>query len=579
MRLAIRRYWNVLAHYFAAQRYRVALLLVLLIVTISFQLLNPILLARFIDQATLGSPLDQLIQIALLFIGIALVTQVFTTIETYVAETIGWTATNALRADLALHCLRLDMSFHHAYTPGALIERVDGDVNQLANFFSRFTIQVVGNLVLMVGALVLLYTIDWRVGLALTLFVAVTFGIWTYIQRIAVPYWERERETNATFFGFIGENISATEDIRANGVRTFVFHQLARIMRTWLGIQRKTVLASYSPFLTSLAVLAIGNVVAFGLGAYLFSQGAITIGTVYLIFQYTELLRQPIDQLRTQFADFQQASANIERVETLLHTPSRIVEQPRAALPSGPLAVAFEHVSFGYNAGEDVLQDVSFQVPAGKILGLLGHTGSGKTTITRLLLRGYDPTAGCVRLGGVDLRDASLAEVRQRIGIVTQEVQIFRATVRNNLTFFDPEIADARIVEVLEEVGLGGWLRQLPQGLDTELHSHGSLSAGEAQLLAFARVFLKDPDLVILDEASSRLDSATERLSQQAIDKLLRGRTAIVIAHRLVTVQRADAILILDRGRIREYGARTRLLADPQSLFTQLLQTSQEIVR
>ena len=223
------------------------------------------------------------------------------------------------------------------------------------------------------------------------------------------------------------------------------------------------------------------------------------------------------------------------------------------------------------------------------MLGLLGRTGSGKTTLTRLLFRLYDPNIGTIRLGSnghqsgstqmIDVRQASLANLRRHIGLVTQEVQLFRATVRDNLTFFDKTTPDEQILAVIEVLGLSDWYSSLPEGLDTELETGGaSLSAGEAQLLAFTRVFLKDPGLVILDEASSRLDPATEQLIERAVDRLLQNRTGIIIAHRLRTVHRADQIMIIEAGHIREFGPYRRLVEDPNSRFSQLLQTGLEEV-
>jgi ATP-binding cassette subfamily B protein len=246
---------------------------------------------------------------------------------------------------------------------------------------------------------------------------------------------------------------------------------------------------------------------------------------------------------------------------------------------SGAPSVEFEGVSFEYNAGEPVLEEVSFRLERGKVLGLLGRTGSGKTTTTRLLFRLYDPTAGTIRLDGTDIRTVRLADLRRQIGVVTQDVQLFRATVRDNLTFFDPTIRDERILEAFAALGLSAWYESLPQGLDTSLAAGGGgLSAGEAQLLAFTRIFLKDPHLVIMDEASSRLDPATENLIERAVDRLLAGRTAIIIAHRLGTVQRADEIVILDNGRIVEHGPRERLAADPTARFYHLLRVGLEEV-
>ena len=223
------------------------------------------------------------------------------------------------------------------------------------------------------------------------------------------------------------------------------------------------------------------------------------------------------------------------------------------------------------------MRDISFALPPGAILGLLGRTGSGKTTLTRLLLRLYEPTQGTISLDDLHLPSLSMPTLRQRVGVVTQEIQLFHASLRDNLTLFEPNIPDDRILDVLKELGLWGWYTTLPAGLDSKLAPGGSgLSAGEAQLLAFVRVFLKDPGLVILDEASSRLDPATEQLLEKAVDRLLAGRTAIIIAHRLATVQRADCIMILEQGRCIEYGPRSALVNDPDSRFAQLLRTGME---
>ncbi len=217
-----------------------------------------------------------------------------------------------------------------------------------------------------------------------------------------------------------------------------------------------------------------------------------------------------------------------------------------------------------------MLHDVYLSLPAGKVLGVLGRTGSGKTTIARLLFRLYDPTGGAVRLAGVDVRDVPRAELTRRVGMITQEVQLFHATVRDNLALFDRTVADETILAALHDLGLEPWYRSLSKGLDTPLAGGNGLSAGEAQLLAFVRVFLKDPGLVILDEATARLDPATEALLERAVSKLLSGRTGIVIAHRLGTLQRADDVLVLEQGRAVEHGDRALLAGDAASRFYEL---------
>jgi ABC-type multidrug transport system fused ATPase/permease subunit len=612
--IPIRRYWRLLVDYLRPQSLSVVILAVLLLASIGLQLLNPQILRSFIDTATRQGPPEELTRAALLFTGVALLNQVLSVWATYLSESVGWTATNMLRTDLAAHCLRLDLSFHKARTSGEIIERIDGDVNALSNFFSQFIIHMLSNMVLLVGALALLFREDWRVGLGLTAFAVVALLTLIRLRSFAVPYWAAVRETSARFFGFLGEVLAGTEDIRSSGASDYAMRRFYELLRGWLPIQRKAGLAGYSMWMTTLMVFAAGNAVAFALGAYLWHAGTITIGTVYIIFYYTELLRKPIEQIRTQMQDLQKASASIGRVEELFQTESRIKDGAGAAIRSGALSVAFESVTFGYddrlsprgypvvssplqkanrepprgyptenreptNDGpRTTLKDISFELAPGQVLGLLGRTGSGKTTLARLLLRLYDPTAGTIRLGGVAIGTAHLGDLRQRVGMVTQDVQLFHATVRDNLTFFNRAISDRQIVDALDELGLSRWYRALPAGLDTELGAGNPLSAGEAQLLAFGRLFLTDPGLVILDEASSRLDPATEQLVERAVSKLLRGRTGIIIAHRLATVQRADEILILEDGRIVEHGQREQLMSDSGTRFAQLLRTGMQEV-
>ena len=273
-----------------------------------------------------------------------------------------------------------------------------------------------------------------------------------------------------------------------------------------------------------------------------------------------------------QINELQRATAGFKRIEELYRITSSIEDGTEALRESDTLGIEFDHVTFGYTEDESVLKDVSFQLQPGKSLGLLGRTGSGKTTITRLLFRFYEINNGQIRVGGKQIERIRLDDLRNRIGMVTQDVQLFSATVRENLTLFDAEISDNRILSVIEELGLSEWYQSLPNGLDTVLEGTG-MSAGEAQLLAFARVFLKDPQIVILDEPSSRLDPATEQRIDSAVQRLLKGRTSIIIAHRLGTVQQVDEIMVLADGEIQEHDERKRLVQDPDSVFSQLLKT------
>jgi len=639
--MLLRHYWDLLAAYLRPLRASVLLLGVLVLAGSLLQLLSPQIVRYFIDITQAQDQSADLPGAALLYLGVALAQRALALGAVYLGAQVGWAATNALRADLTQHLLRLDPGFYNRRTPGELIERVDGDITALAGFFSKLTVTLLGNGVLVLGALALLLREDWRAGLGIGVYVAAALLALGAVQRIAVPHWAAAREASAVQFGFIEERLQGTEDIRANGAAAYVLRRLDALTHTQLVTVRRAQLAGALTTVGTNLLGALGYAAGLALGAWLYTQGRASLGTAFLITAYVGLLSQPLEAIRQQLAELQQATAAILRVRELRDIAPALPELPRAALPVGALGLAFEEVTFAYadegptkdegrrtkdegptadgrqpttngqrptatgerptaaderltaqelsienlsqcsilNAQFPALAGVSFALEPGAVLGVLGHTGSGKTTLSRLLFRLYDPRGGVVRLGGHDLRDLALADLRGRVGLVTQDVQLFQASVRDNLTFFDRRIDDAAVAGVLGELGLRPWLEALPQGLDTPLQAGGrGLSAGQAQLLACARVFLRDPGLVVLDEASSRLDPATERLLERAFDRLLRGRTGIIIAHRLATVQRADQILILERGRVVEFGPRAALAADPGSRLSRLLRAGIEEV-
>jgi ATP-binding cassette subfamily B protein len=375
-------------------------------------------------------------------------------------------------------------------------------------------------------------------------------------------------------------------------------------MSNLLNKARSGYMANALGYVTTNFLYIVGYGLGLAIGATLYVRGDVTIGTAFLIVSYIGMLAAPLEEIRMQAEHLQQATAGVDRVTALLQLKPEVREQPSATLPDGPLSVSFDRVSFRYNdngngiAPDDApgsqakvepstfnlqprlsltLDNITFDLAAGRVLGVLGRTGSGKTTLTRLLFRLYDPADGAIRLRGTDLRAIAFADLRARVGMVTQDVQLFRASVAENIALFDPAITDAQIRAALTQLDLLGWVNGALGGLDARIGAGGnSMSAGEAQLLAFTRILLRGPGLVILDEAASRLDPATERRLERAIDQLLTNRTGIIIAHRLGTVQRADDILILEGGRVVEFGERARLAADPGSRFAALLRTGME---
>ncbi len=605
------KYTRLLATYFQPQRGRVVLLVLLLFGGIGLQLLNPQLIRYVLDTAEAGGAINALILAAGLFMLFGLLQAGATFGATYVGEDVSWTATNALRADLAHHALRLPMHFHNSHTPGELIERIDGDVSQLANFFSQLVLNVIANGLLVLGVIVLLGVEDWRLGVAAFGYALLVMAALQAVQSRTVRLWSAARGSSAALYGFIEERMAGREDVRANGGVPYVIRRLLQLQgAVYRSHYTARVFGIFTYGMTHLLATA-ARLLALGLGIWLFFQGQVTIGALFLIVYYVGLLQEPLEKLRTEIEALQQATASIDRINALLAEPKMGDRQPdlaaRALAQSsdwgtGGVAVTFNDVAFHYAASlpaiarattngdtddlaplptqTTVLQDISFHLPAGEVLGLLGRTGSGKTTLTRLLFQLYQPQHGEIEIGGRPLAEIDRSTLRRHIGMVTQEVQLFQASLRDNLTFFDPNVDDSKIIDVINELGLERWFAAQPQGLDTLLTGGSSgLSAGEAQLLAFVRVFLKEPQLVILDEASSRLDPATEQLLERAIDRLLANRTGIIIAHRLATVQRADKILILDNGHIAEFGDRVALSANSDSRFAHLLkQGLQEVL-
>jgi ATP-binding cassette, subfamily B, bacterial len=606
MALSFGHHRRLLITYLAPQRARVALLAVLLLAGIGLQLLNPQVMRFFIDTAEAGGPSRALLLAALVYLMAGLLGRGLTFATSYVGLNVAWKATNALRSDLTRHCLRLDMPFHKTHTPGEMIERVDGDALALGQFFSQMVVKTAGNALLVIAILYLLYRENAGAGLILTAYTALIVAVLAGTQNLGAKRWAAARQAWAEQSGFLEEHIAGSEDIRGVGAEQYVLDKLLDIMRSLTERARGGWMANALGFSITNFLYIVGYGLGLAIGAYLYTRGSVTIGTAFVMVYYIGMLAAPLDEIRDQAKELQQATGSVGRINELFALRPLVVETAHAELPAGALGVAFEDVSFAYDdemtkderrmtndegrttndesrstqdgirSTHHVSRNISLTLAPGRVLGVLGRTGSGKTTLTRLLFRLYDPTAGVIRLGGADLRDVAFDDLRGRVGMVTQEVQLFGASVRDNITLFDPRVTDDQIRSALAKLDLGEWIQALG-GLDAELDAGGGgMSAGEAQLLAFTRLLLRDPGLVILDEAASRLDPITEARLERAIDRLLAGRTAIVIAHRLHTVGRADDILILEEGRVVEFGPRQTLADDLASRFHHLLQTGLE---
>ncbi len=530
---------------------------------------GPLVVRRIVDIASRGTSASDVTRLAVLFLVIAAGAQVVTVLVAGVATVTAWRTTNQIRLRLARHVLGLDHEFHRTHTPGELIQRVDGDVTSVSDFLGRVVPKAGGAFFMVVGILGVLAVVDWRVAIGTGVYAALSVATVVRGRHRAIGESSDEMGSYARLYGGIEERLTAAEDLRANGAGP---HAMWRFVEESADAMRSSVRRENAFLRMWWAVqgaVAGGSVLALVCSALLVSRGVITLGTAFLLFQYVLLLGRPLEDVVDQLETVQKANGAMVRVIDLLAVEATVVDAGTVSPPAGPLGVSFDHVGFDYGDDQAVLDDVTVHLAAGRSMGIVGRTGSGKTTLSRLVLRLVEATSGEIRLGGVPVADIPMAELRRRVALIPQEVELFSGTVRENVTLFDPVPSDADVAEALRRVGLDALVAG---GIDRSLGAGGAgLSAGEAQLLALARVWLRDPDLVVLDEATARVDPATEARLETAVAELMRGRTTLVIAHRLSTLERVDEILVLDHGRVMEHGARSVLAAEGASHYHRLL--------
>ena len=549
-------------------------------------LAGPLVVRRIIDMAADGAAAEQLTSLALLYLALAIATQLITVVVSWFATVTAWHTTNQIRLQLAGHVLGLDHEFHRRHTPGELIQRVDGDVTSVSDFLGRVVPRVVGAAAMVVGMVAVLAVVDWRLAIGALAYVVLSAGLIVRGRHRAVGEASDEMGAYAQLYGGIEERLTAAEDLRANGAGS---HAMWRFIEESAGAMHSSVRRESAFLRLWWAVqgsVAVGSSVSLVAGALLVSNGSISLGTAFLMFQYVLLLERPLEDVVQQLETVQKANGAMVRVIDLLAERPTIIDAGTTCPAAGPLAIDFDAVSFGYASighsslhhspadtgtsdGDRVLHQISLSIGAGRSVGIVGRTGSGKTTLSRLVVRLVEATHGQVRLGGVAIADIPMVELRRRVALIPQEGELFSGTVRDNVTLFDPDPTDQQVAGALHRVGLSALVTG---GIHRELGAGGAgLSAGEAQLLALARVWLREPDLVVLDEATARIDPATEVQLETAIAELMRGRTTIVIAHRLSTLRHVDEIVVLDHGIVVEHGTREALAADTSGRFHQLL--------
>ncbi|MBI4466648.1 MAG: ABC transporter ATP-binding protein [Acidobacteria bacterium] len=508
-------------------------------------------------------PLSGLNQLAFVFVVLLLVGFAVGYWQAYTMLMTGQRVMYDLRMQIFGHLQRLQVAFFDHNPVGRLVTRATNDVDQLNEMFTAGVVAIFGDLLVLIGIVSVLLYLDWKLALLTFASLPLIGGVSILFRNFVRDCYRRTRIAIARINAFLSEHLSGMTVVQLFNRERRAAAQFGEINDQNRLAWRDAIFAHalFYPAVEVLAVLAIAVVVAYGGSRVL--AGTAQLGTLVAFLFYARRFFQPIQDLSEKYNILQSAMASAERIFKLLDTPLTIASPARPRpLPSNAGRVEFRNVWFAYNPGEWVLQDISFTLEPGEMAAIVGHTGAGKTTLINLLLRFYDVERGQILLDGVGIRELELEELRRQFGIVLQDPFLFSGTVASNIRLGSATVSDEDVTEALENVNLSGFIRTLPEGLDHAVRERGAtLSVGQKQLLSFARALAHRPRLLILDEATSSVDTNTEFQIRSALERLITGRTSIVIAHRLSTVQRASKILVFHKGQLREQGTHQQLLA------------------
>lgn len=569
-----------------ARPYRaiVAIFLLTLVVTSLLSVAQPLLFRRIVDDGISVGNASLVTWTAVAIAGLAIADAGLGLVSRWFSARIGEGLIFNLRTQVYDHVQRQSIGFFTRTQTGALISRLNSDVIGAQQAFTSTLGGVLGNLISVTIVLITMFALSWQITLVSLILVPLFLLPARYMGRRLQALTREQMTLNAEMSSQMTErfNVSGATLVKLFGrpdAEAGLFSGRAERVRD-IGI--RIAMANRWFFTALTLVAALATAVTYGLGGNLVIDGAITLGTLLALVALLAQLYGPLTALSNVRVDVMTALVSFERVFEVLDLPPLVTEpeHPRE-FPAGGLSIAFEHVDFSYptadqvglvslegvareeisGAGEQVLHDVTFDAAPGTLTALVGPSGAGKSTIISLLSRMYDPTGGSLRIGGVDLRDVTTGDVRAEVGVVTQDAHLFHETIAENLRYARPEATDAELLQACHAAQIWDFIESLPDGLDTVVGDRGyRLSGGEKQRMALARLFLKAPRVVVLDEATAHLDSESERKVQQALDSALQGRTSVVIAHRLSTVRKADQILVVSAGRIVQRGTHDELL-------------------
>lgn len=514
-----------------------------------------------------------------LFVGAFFAVLLFRYLLTYVQEVllnqVGQRVMFDLRTELFTKLQHQEITYYDKYPVGRIITRLTSDVDSLNELFTSGVIDVLGDLVIIFAILAVMFWTDWKLALVSLVTVPPLFIATNWFRKNARSGFDMVRTRLAKLNAFLQEHISGAQTVQLFNAEKKVqerFHEINDDYRN-ANIQTIYYYSIFYPMVDFIGAIGIGAIIWFGGYQLLTGSSTLTIGTLVAFIQYSGLLFQPIRDLSDKFNVLQAAIVSSYRIFQLLDLPVEI-KSPAQPKKSGRVAgrIEFRNVWFAYKDEDWVLKDVSFTVEAGESVALVGHTGSGKTTITNLLMRFYDVQRGKVLIDGVDVRDWDLQSLRENFAVVLQDVFLFSGSLEKNIRLGKESISDERVRWAAGEVHAAEFVEKLPGEYKFEVKERGAgLSVGQKQLISFARALAFDPSILVLDEATSSIDTETEQLIQQAVERVLQERTSIVVAHRLSTIQRCDRIIVLHRGDLREMGTHQQLLAQ-RGLYWRLYQ-------
>ncbi len=558
-----RRLMRRLLAYLGPYKLTVVFSLLLVIAASALKLVGAYLSKVAIDDYITRGNLEGLDSIALLYV-LALVLQfAISFFQVYLMNMAGQRVMFDMRREIFSHLQRLQPAFFDKNPVGRLVTRVTTDVDALNELFTSGVVTIFGDVFMLLGIMVVLIYLDWRLALVTFAVLPALFAVTMMFKRRVREVYRKVRTRVAMLNAFIQENIVGMQVVQLFRQERRKFQQYSDLNRQHQDANLESVFqyALFYPAIEFLGAVAIALIIWYG--GWQILLGGLTLGGLVAFIQYSEKFFRPISDLSEKFNILQGAMASSERIFKLLDAEVSVASPPAPVTwRAGSGSIRFENVWFAYQKEDWVLEDLDLEVRPGETVAVVGHTGAGKTTLTSLLLRFYDVQHGRVLVDGVDVREWNLQELRRQFGMVLQDVHLFSGTIASNIRLGDREISDQAVAEAAATVHLDGFVAGLPRGLDEEVKERGSsLSAGQKQLVSFARAQVHDPRILILDEATSNVDTHTEILIREALERLLEDRTSLVVAHRLSTIQKADRIVVLHKGRVREVGNHQELLA------------------